>query len=246
MGETCDGQVFKYFLPGGKGINNIGILAAIMILTKLPGMIEHTDLSADLHETDIRKLADTVLKHKFRALVVRPKFVRKAKEFIGRDAKVVTVIGWPSGAQPTKDKVEEISRAIADGADEFDVVMKVAAFKSGEHARVLEDMKACIGAAHARKVKIIIETGFLTPEEIDKACALVLQSGASAVKTSTGNLKGATADAVQRIKKAVGERLAIKASGGIRTIEQAAAMADAGATLIGTSTGPDLVRGKMH
>ena len=205
--------------------------------------IDHTLLKPEATEEDIKKLVEEAKQYGFYAVCVNPIYVRLAKELIGEDdIKVATVVGFPLGANTTYVKERETRTAIKDGADEIDMVLNIGLFKSGKWDKVVEDIKAVVEAAEGKHVKVIIETGLLTDDEKVQASVLVAGAGAHFVKTSTGFLgKGATVEDVKLIKKAIGDIVKIKASGGIRTYSQAIELIKAGASRLGTSRSVDII-----
>lgn len=206
--------------------------------------IEHTNLNPQLTIADIDKLVDEAKRFDFLGVCVPPFWVRRAYRERG-DAKtiLVTVAGFPLGYNMTETKLDEIKRAIDNGADEIDLVWNVTSFKTGIPWTKIEVAK-CAKLAHdnQRLLKVIIETAYLTDVEIEQACKLCADAGADLVKTSTGFAPhGATVEHVKLIRKSLPVNVGVKASGGIKTFEQAQAMIDAGADRIGTSSGIAIV-----
>ena len=202
--------------------------------------IEHTNLKPDATHQDIIKLCEEAVEHKFYGVCVSPYHVQLAKKTIKKaPVKIITVVGFPFGYNTVASKVEETKKAIIGGADEVDVVMNIAAFKSGDDATVLNDLQAVIMACHLQNkvAKVIIETALLTKEEIEKACRLCVDSEADFVKTSTGYASsGAKVEDVELMRKILPAKVKIKAAGGIRDNATAIAMVNAGATRLGTSS----------
>lgn len=202
--------------------------------------IEHTNLKPDATHQDIIKLCEEAVEHKFYGVCVSPYHVQLAKKTIKKaPVKIITVVGFPFGYNTVASKVEETKKAIIGGADEVDVVMNIAAFKSGDDATVLNDLQAVIMACHLQNkvAKVIIETALLTKEEIEKACRLCVDSEADFVKTSTGYASsGAKVEDVELMRKILPAKVKIKAAGGIRDNATAIAMVNAGASRLGTST----------
>ncbi|MEZ0393760.1 MAG: deoxyribose-phosphate aldolase [Desulfurococcaceae archaeon] len=200
--------------------------------------IDHTMLKPAGDLKLLEKYADDCRRYGFRILIVPPSLVPYAREM---GVRVGTVIGFPNGYAATRAKVAELEWAAEQGAEEADVVMNIALFKSGLHDAVLEDLKAVVSAARERGVKVvkvIIETGLLNDSEKAKALELVVASGADFVKTSTGFLgEGATIHDVSLLYGLARGRVQVKASGGIRHAMDALAMISAGASRIGTSAG---------
>ncbi|MBK5251223.1 MAG: deoxyribose-phosphate aldolase [Peptostreptococcaceae bacterium] len=211
---------------------------------ELRKMMDHTLLKAEAKGDEIDKLCKEAAEHGFFAVCVNPYYVsRAAIELKGKDVKVAAVVGFPLGATTTAVKVCETQKAVADGADEIDMVMNIGAFKNGEYSYVEEDIKAVrISTGKDRVLKVIIETCYLDESEVKKAAELVLRGGADFVKTSTGfGPEGAKASDIIIIKSVVGENAGIKASGGIRDREKALKMIEAGATRIGASASVKIV-----
>jgi deoxyribose-phosphate aldolase len=201
--------------------------------------IEHTNLKPDATHQDIIRLCEEAVEHKFYGVCVSPYHVQLAKKTIKKaPVKIITVVGFPFGYNTVASKVEETKKAIIGGADEVDVVMNIAAFKSGDDATVLNDLQAVIMACHLQNkvAKVIIETALLSKTEIEKACRLCVDSEADFVKTSTGFASsGAKLEDIELIRKILPAKIKIKASGGIKDHETAVAMLNAGAARLGTS-----------
>lgn len=206
--------------------------------------IDHTLLKPEATPHDIRCLCGEAVEHKFAAVCINPCYVDLAVSLLaGTGVKVATVIGFPLGANLTIVKAFEAKQAVLHGVDELDMVINVGALKLGLWEGILYDIQQVLIEAQGRPVKVIVETALLTEEEKKKVCHIVLESGAQYIKTSTGFASsGATVADIQLFKSIVGERIGIKASGGIRTLEEAVAMVAAGATRLGTSKGVTIVR----
>lgn len=207
-------------------------------MKKLERYFDHTLLKADVRDKDIKKICTEAKLYGFYAVCVNPFYVSLAyHELEGSEVKVASVIGFPLGANETATKVFETKQAICHGASEIDMVMNIGALKDKNHQLVKEDIHAVVEACAGQAiVKVILETCLLNESEIIKACELSRNAGAHFVKTSTGFLgEGATVKNVSLMKKTVGDTLGIKASGGIRSIEKAKAMIEAGADRIGAS-----------
>ncbi|WP_457752977.1 deoxyribose-phosphate aldolase [Thermococcus sp.] len=209
--------------------------------------IDHTNLKPYATKEDIIRLCEEAKKYGFYAVCVNPYRVKLAKETLkGTDIKVASVIGFPLGATPTEVKVFEAKKALEDGADELDMVINIGALKDGDYDYVRRDIEEVVKVAHEKGaiVKVIIETCYLTDEEKEIACKLAMEAGADFVKTSTGfGTGGATVEDVKLMRRVVGDKLGVKAAGGIRTYEQALEMIKAGANRIGTSSGVKIVEG---
>jgi deoxyribose-phosphate aldolase len=201
--------------------------------------LEHTNLSPTLTIRDIDQLVVDALQHSLFGVCVPPFWVKRAKREIGNSPiTLVTVAGFPLGYNMTETKLDEIGRAIDNGADEVDVVWNVTSFKTGIPWTKIEVAK-CSKAVHDRGklIKVIIETAYLTDEEIVAASKLCADAGADFVKTSTGFApSGAKPEHIRMMRASIPAHVGIKASGGIKTREQALAMIEAGADRIGTSS----------
>jgi deoxyribose-phosphate aldolase len=206
----------------------------------LARMIDHTLLKPDAVRVEIEQLCAEALHYGFAGVCVNPSYVQTAAKLLrGSSVNVCTVIGFPLGATSTAAKVFETIQALQDGAQEVDMVINVGMLKSGDCSFVRNDIAAVVEAARIRNAatKVILETCLLTDEEIIIVCSLAKDAGADFVKTSTGFSKGgATVHDIVLMRKTVGAAIGVKASGGIRTREQALAMIAAGATRIGTSS----------
>ncbi len=213
-----------------------------MVNTKL---IDHTLLKAYATKEDILKLCNEAYKYNFKSVCVNPSRVSLAKELLhGTDILICTVIGFPLGANASDVKAYETVRAISDGADEIDMVINIGLAKEHNYEGVYEDILSVVKAANGTLVKVILETCYLTDEEIVETSKIALKAGADFVKTSTGfGTKGATVDAVSLMKKTVGDNMGVKASGGIHNIDDYNKMVEAGATRIGTSSGIEIMDG---
>lgn len=208
--------------------------------------IDHTLLKADATEEEIRNLCEEARTYEFASVCINPTNVRLVSEFLqGSPVKVCTVIGFPLGASTPTVKAIETRDAIANGAEEVDMVINVGALRSGNDELVRRDIEAVVQAAEGKAlVKVILETALLTKEEIVKGSLLSKLGGADFVKTSTGfSSAGAVASDVELMRKTVGPEMGIKAAGGIRTQEIAKEMIKAGATRIGASASVSIVKG---
>ena len=201
---------------------------------------DHTVLKAEASEEDVRKLCREAAEEKFFSVCVNSCYVPLAvSQLTGTEVKVAAVAGFPLGACSTDVKVFETEWCCQAGAAEIDMVLQIGALKEGRADVVREDIRAVVDAAakHGAIVKVILETCLLTDEEILLACQLSEEAGAAFVKTSTGfSTGGATAADIALMRKTVGPEMGVKASGGVRTREQALAMIEAGATRIGCSS----------
>ncbi|WP_066370531.1 deoxyribose-phosphate aldolase [Neobacillus fumarioli] len=211
-------------------------------------LIDHTLLKADASKAEVMKLLEEAKQFKFASVCINPTWVKTAAEFLRDtpDVKVCTVIGFPLGATTPEVKAFETKNAIANGASEVDMVINIGALKDKQYDLVEKDIKAVVDAAKGKALtKVIIETSLLTDEEKVKACELAVKAGADFVKTSTGfSTGGATVEDVALMRKTVGPEIGVKASGGVRNLEDAEAMIKAGATRIGASSGVKIVNGE--
>lgn len=210
----------------------------------LPSCIEHTNLSPALSISDIDNLVNEARHHKLLGVCVPPFWVKRAKREIAQaDILLVTVAGFPLGYSMTETKLDEIKRAIDNGADEVDVVWNITSFKTRIPWTKIE-LARCSKLAHdyQKLLKVIIETAYLSEYEIVEACKLCADAGADFVKTSTGFAQGgATVEHIKLMRSVLPTEVRIKASGGIKTREQAIALIEAGADRIGTSSGVAIV-----
>ncbi|WP_027340791.1 deoxyribose-phosphate aldolase [Halonatronum saccharophilum] len=213
---------------------------------KIANMIDHTVLKADTLKEDVILKCQEAKEYNFASVCINPTFVSLVnKELEGTPVKVCTVIGFPLGNNTAETKAFETKNAIKKGADEVDMVINIGAVKSEAWDVVREDISAVVKAAEGKAiVKVIIETCYLTQEEKRKVCKIAKEVGADFVKTSTGfGSGGATVEDITLMREVVGEKLGVKASGGVRSIEDAQAMIEAGATRIGASSGVKIIDG---
>ncbi|SHE71644.1 deoxyribose-phosphate aldolase [Marinitoga hydrogenitolerans DSM 16785] len=208
--------------------------------------IDHTILKATTTPKDIKRICKEAKDYHFFSVCVNPVYVPLAKEELkGTDVKVATVIGFPLGSNSIDVKAYETDIALNDGADEFDMVINVGMLKAEEYNYIYDEIKAVVEAAQGKTVKVIIETCYLTTEEKIAACVISKEAGAHFVKTSTGfGTGGATVEDVALMKFVVGEALKVKASGGVRSFEDAEKMIKVGAERIGASSGVKIVSGE--
>ncbi|MRN57011.1 deoxyribose-phosphate aldolase [Paenibacillus monticola] len=211
--------------------------------------IDHTLLKADARKADIIKLAEEAKIYKFASVCVNPAWVAVAYEVLKGtpEVKVCTVIGFPLGSTTTETKAFETTNAIANGAGEVDMVINIGALKDGNDELVKRDIAAVVEAARGKALtKVIIETSLLTEEEKVRACKLSVEAGADFVKTSTGfSTGGATKEDIALMRATVGPTIGVKASGGVRSAEDALVMIGAGASRIGTSGGVAIAKGEQ-
>lgn len=201
--------------------------------------IDHTMLKADASRETIIRYCKEAKEYGFASVCVNSCFAKLVTEQL-KDSDVMTccVVGFPLGAMSTRAKAYEAKCAVEDGASEIDMVINISALKDKDYDLLKEDIKAVVEASKPAKVKVIIETCLLTDEEKIKACEISVEAGAAFVKTSTGfSTGGVTVEDIALMRKTVGDRCLVKASGGVRTPEQAKAMIDAGADRIGAGNG---------
>jgi deoxyribose-phosphate aldolase len=219
----------------------------VMEKRSLNKYIDHTILKPTCLVADIEKLCAEAKQYDFAAVCVPPNFVKLAKEKLaGSTVQVATVIGFPFGYSATEAKIAEIILAMVDGADELDVVANISAIKNGDWSAIADEINHImpIIRSKGKVVKIIIESGVLTDDEIIKCCDIYGIAGIDYLKTSTGYAeKGASVEAVKLFRKHLPDQVQIKASGGIRDYAAAKLMIDAGATRIGCSAGVAIVSG---
>ena len=209
------------------------------------GYIDHTILKPTTVMADVKKLCDEAIQYGFAAVCVPPPFVKSAKGLLtGSSIKVATVAGFPFGYSVAKAKLAEVNRSLEDGVDEIDVVINISALKSGSWNYLESEIRLLVTPIHESKkiVKVIIESGLLTDEEIIRCCGIYAAAEIDFLKTSTGYAEtGASISAVQLMRANLPSDIRIKASGGIRTYESAIEYIKAGADRIGTSSGVAIV-----
>ena len=212
---------------------------------QLAKIIDSTLLHPNKSGLDFEKLCMNAQKYGFYAVCVNPYWVRFcANQLQGTGVKVVSVVGFPLGQSTTKIKALEAREAVENGASEADMVMNLAALKDKKYDLVKEDVEAVVGATNGKPVKVILETGYLSDEEIVKACEIAMEAGAAFVKTSTGfGPLGATVPHVYLMRKTVGDKMGVKASGGIKSFGDALRMIAAGANRIGASEAVKMIEG---
>lgn len=217
-------------------------------MLKINAYIDHTILKPTTLIADIERLCDEAKQYSFAAVCVPPNFVKKAKSLLeGADVKVATVIGFPFGYSAVESKIAEIVLAMVDGADELDVVINISAIKNGDWVYLANEVNHIMPIVKSKNkvIKIIIESGVLTDDEIIKCCELYGVAGIDYLKTSTGYAeKGATIEAVKLFRLHLPAQVQIKASGGIRDHIFAQQLVEAGATRLGCSAGVAIVKGE--
>ena len=210
---------------------------------KLNKMIDHTLLKADARKDQIVTLCNEAKEYDFASVCVNSGWVSLCKKMLeGSDVMVCTVVGFPLGAMSTAAKAFEAKQAVADGADEIDMVLNIGALKDGNDELVQKDIEAVVEAVSGKCIKVILETCLLNKDEIVRACKLCMNAKADFVKTSTGfSTSGATVEDVKLMKDTVKDQCKVKAVGGVRTFADMEAMIAAGADRIGTSKGIQLL-----
>lgn len=204
---------------------------------ELAAMIDHTLLRPSATRGEVEQLCFEAAAYGFRTVCVNPILVAAAVHFLeGTLVGVCSVVGFPLGTNLPATKAHEAREVVEAGADEIDMVIRLGALKEGKDQEVVEDIRAVVEAADDRPVKVILETCYLTKDEIVRGCLLAVEGGATFVKTSTGfGPAGATMEDVRLMRRTVGENFGVKAAGGIRTLEDALGMSRAGANRLGTS-----------
>ena len=212
-------------------------------MNSLSSLIDHTNLRPDALHSDIEVLCKEAIQYKFASVCINPVYVSYAKSILkDENPKVCSVVGFPLGADSEEMKYAEARFLIFQGVDEIDMVMNIAFLKERKIDLVKNEIKKVVEAADGNCVKVIIETSLLIQDEKALACNIVMESGAAFVKTSTGfSSSGATLEDVKLIKKIVGDRIGIKASGGVKTKNEALEFIKAGASRIGTSKGVEIL-----
>ena len=212
-------------------------------MNSFSSLIDHTNLRPDALHSDIEILCKEAIQYKFASVCINPVYVSYAKSILkDENPKVCSVVGFPLGADSEEMKYAEARFLIFQGVDEIDMVMNTAFLKERKIDLVKNEIKKVVEAADGNCVKVIIETSLLNQDEKALACNIVMGSGAAFVKTSTGfSSPGATLEDVRLIKKVVGDRVGIKASGGIKTKNEALKLIEEGSTRIGTSRGVEII-----
>lgn len=218
-------------------------------MSDIASYIDHTLLKPEASREDILRVCEEAVKYRFASVCVNPIWTALVHSRLkGSDVKTCSVVGFPLGATPTDVKVYEARGANLDGADEIDMVINIAAARAGDRSSLYMDIAAVADAVHAGGaiLKVILETHLLTNEQKVMVCEAAVEAGADFVKTSTGfGGGGATVEDVELMRRTVGPRIGVKASGGVRSIEDARAMIEAGATRIGASSSVAIVKGEQ-
>ena len=223
----------------------IGPMTTSLIHSELAALIDHTLLKPEASATDIDRLCAEAIEHRFHCVCVHGSRVARAYARLEDSGVLVAaVVGFPLGAMDGDVKRYETEVAVDLGADEIDMVLNIGKLKEGDSKAVFREIRDVVEAAEERPVKVILEACLLTDDEIGEACQVAVEAGAKFVKTSTGfGTHGATVKHVQMMREAVGPKIGVKASGGIRDLEAMRAMIEAGATRIGTSSGVAILKG---
>jgi len=229
----------------GPAPDGVDVPPVVRTADSLAGRIDHTLLKADATLADIERLCDEAREHGFASVCVNSRWVPTAAEqLVGSAVMVCTVVGFPLGAMTRLAKAEEARIAVAEGADEVDMVLDIGGLLSGDLAAVYDDILGVVGAARPAPVKVILETSVLDDDQKAVACLIALRSGAAYVKTSTGfGGGGANAHDIALMRAMVGDALGVKASGAVRSRQDATAMLNAGADRIGASSSVAIVAG---
>lgn len=228
------------------GADRVGVCHPTQSCDPIARMIDHTLLKPNATQEEIGKLCEEAKKYCFASVCVNPSYVALSAQLLrGSGVKVCTVIGFPLGSTTPTVKAIEARDAMANGADEIDMVINVGAVKSGNFQAVFDDIGAVRDATRGKVLKVILETSLLTREEKIKACQLSKEAGADFVKTSTGfSSGGATIEDIQLMRQTVGPQMGIKASGGVRDTDFARKLVSAGATRLGASASVAIATGK--
>ncbi|MBE6828035.1 MAG: deoxyribose-phosphate aldolase [Ruminococcaceae bacterium] len=207
-----------------------------MDINKILSVCDHTLLKQDATWDEIKQLCDDAVKFGTASVCIPPSYVKQAKEYVGEKMKICTVIGFPNGYNTTAVKCFETEDAVKNGADEIDMVINIGWLKDGKYENILNEIKAVKKSCNGRVLKVIIETCLLTEDEKVKMCALVSESGADYIKTSTGfSSAGATPEDIKLFADNVADGVKIKAAGGISSLDDAEEFMRLGATRLGTS-----------
>ena len=214
-----------------------------MDLEKILSAVDHTLLAVTATAQQIYALCDDAMKYRTASVCIPPVFVKAAKEYCKGEMQICTVIGFPNGYQTTATKVFETVDAVADGADEIDMVINIGALKEGRFDYITDEIIQVRSACKGKILKVIIETCLLTDDEKIKMCEIVTSAKADFIKTSTGfSTGGATREDIVLFRKHIGENISIKAAGGIKSLQDAQDFMDLGAKRLGTSSVIKLVK----
>ena len=216
-----------------------------MDIKEILSKCDHTILSQTATWLDVKGICDDGITYKTASVCIPPSYVKRAKEYVGENLKICTVIGFPNGYNTTECKVFETLNAVKNGADEIDMVINIGELKAGNTEYVLNEIKAIKEACGGALLKVIIETCLLTDDEKVTMCRLVTEAGAEYIKTSTGFSKGgATREDIKLFSENIGSNVKMKAAGGISSIEDAEDFIKLGASRLGTSRIVKIVKGK--
>ena len=214
-----------------------------MEISKILSHCDHTLLAVDATWNQIKEICDDGIEHSTASVCIPASYVKQAKEYVGDKLKICTVIGFPNGYSTSEAKVFEVADAVANGADEVDMVINVGWAKDGKYNEILVEIKQVKEACKDKILKVIIETCLLTDEEKKELCRIVTESGADFIKTSTGFSKGgATREDIALFASNIGENVKMKAAGGIRSFEDAEDFLNLGCERLGTSAIVKLVK----
>jgi len=212
---------------------------------KILSLVDHTLLLQTSTWEEIKIICDDAIKYKTASVCIPPCHVKQAKEYVGKDMQICTVIGFPNGYNTTKVKVYETKEAVAEGADEIDMVINIGALKEKNYDFVKQEIEEIKEACGGKLLKVIIETCLLTDEEKIKMCELVTVAGAQFIKTSTGFSKaGATLEDIKLFSQHIGKNVKMKAAGGISDFDDAQKFMELGASRLGTSRLVKIVKGR--
>lgn len=236
------------WLPHALCIKNMRMFLGMEIGMRLQKYFDHTILKPDATKEEVIKICEEAKEYGFASVCVNEYYTELVKkELEGTDVAVCVVVGFPLGASESSVKAFETTRAVEKGADEIDMVINIGALKDKDYDTVKKDIQAVREACKGKILKVIIETCLLDNSEKEKACELAVSAGADFVKTSTGfSTQGALLEDVALMKRVIGDKAKVKAVGGIKDLNMAKAMIDAGADRIGTSSGAKIVRKYLH
>lgn len=245
----CDGEVKGNSKVATHQPHQANVASAAAKLPNSAGLplaeyIDHTILKPNVTIEEVKRVCDEAIEFGFASVCVNSHFVGKVAQFLaGSKTKPISVIGFPLGAMSTASKAFEARDAISSGALEIDMVINIGALRGQDYETVIKDIQEVVMASRPYPVKVILETAFLSKDEIVVACVLSKAAGAAFVKTCTGfGGGGATVEDIRLMRSAVGPDLGVKASGGVRTLKETLAMIEAGATRIGTSSGVAIIQ----
>lgn len=206
--------------------------------------VDHTQLKAFATWEDIKKLCDEAVEYQTASVCIPPCYIQRVKEAYGEQINICTVVGFPLGYSVTEAKIAETKKALEDGASEIDMVINISDVKNGDYAAVEKEIAALKEVVGDKILKVIIETCYLTEEEIIAMCKAVTAAGADYIKTSTGfGTAGATISDIRLFKENIGEHVKMKAAGGVKTVEDLEAFLQEGCDRIGTSSAVKLIQG---